>query len=750
MKKILLILLSVSCFSATAIVPTWQELPKENLPGNTTGLSLPVAYTAFRLQTEALKNQLLSLPASAAEAKQIAIPMPDGRMRRFRVWEAPMLAPALSAAYPDIKTYDAVAVDDPTVTAKFDITLLGFHGMIYDGANTYLVDPYNKEQNVYFCYYKKDLRTSSLKESSCAGQGIEEDGPLQHKSMQVGNGSNLPPMQLKTNGDVRRSYRLALACTGEYSVAVAGTSTPSKALSLSAMTTTMNRVNGVYEREVNVHMEIIATNDDIIYLDGTTDPFTGNFSGGILKGENQENTDTVIGTLNYDIGHIFSTGLGGIAELGSVCEITSKAEGVTGQPNPTGDAFAIDFVAHEMGHQFGATHSFNANTSACNGNGASISSYEPGSGSTIMGYAGICGAGNNLQSNSDDYFHAASLGQIAEFIADITGGGLCAVATPSGNTAPSIPSIAQAYTIPYLTPFELEAPEATDADHDEITYCWEEWDLGDFKASFDKTRVYGPIFRSLKPTTSRWRVFPTLDTLRKNITSYLGEKLPDTSRTLRFKLTVRDMYNGHGAFQVAEDVTTLNVVHTAGPFKISMPNGYSDYWVSGATATVTWDVANTTAAPVNCSNVNIYLSIDDGVTYPYTLASNTPNDGSETVNVPAGIYAEGCRVKVKGAGNVFFDINDIRFPIFPWPQDVSNVDKEDAILVYPIPAKDMVTITGNGTYNAIVINSIGQQLWSGNIAQQASIDTKGWASGIYYLHLTDADKHNLVKKLVIQ
>src|SRR5690606_22782836 len=180
---------------------------------------------------------------------------------------------------------------------------------------------------------------------------------------------------------------------------------PTKLNVLSAMVTTINRVNGIYEKELSVSLELIGDNDTLIYLNGSTDPFDANNNGGALLGQNQTNTNTVIGAANYDIGHIFSTDGGGIAFLGCVCANNQKARGVTGSPSPVGDPFDVDYVAHEMGHQFGANHSFNA----CSGTESQQNAFEPGSGSTIMAYAGICGPVNNLQANSHDYFHITSL-----------------------------------------------------------------------------------------------------------------------------------------------------------------------------------------------------------------------------------------------------------------------------------------------------------------------------------------------------
>src|SRR5690606_32295024 len=231
------------------------------------------------------------------------------------------------------------------------------------------------------------------------------------------------------------------------------------------------------------------------------------------------------------------------------------------------------------------------NGSGCNPHARSFTAYEPGSGSTIMGYAGLC-AGNDLQINSDDYFHATSLSGITGYISTIS---TCGTTDPSGNTIATVLDIQATYHVPYKTPFELEAPQATDADHDVLTYCWEQYDLGDFGKGLSNT-LYGPIFRSFRPTTSRWRVFPRLDSLRVGVYSYPAEKLPEVARELNFRLTVRDVYNGSGAFNWSDTTVTLNVTDQAGPFRLLSPNVHTGYWRNGSSYTVTWDVANTTAS----------------------------------------------------------------------------------------------------------------------------------------------------------
>jgi hypothetical protein len=745
MKKFyIIILLFCSLFTSTnvkAYNTIWSVINNVDVPSSGTRQITPEVFTAFMVNDQALRAQLFSLKEGPENAQLVELPAPDGGFRTFRVWQSSMMEPALAEKYPGIKTFTGVDLNRPAVSIKLDYNEFGFHGMVYDGVETYSIDPYsNVNDGFYISYYKKDYSRPIGTIMTC----LVNDELRELGAPSFLTGSGLPPVKLKTNGLTKRNYRLALACTGEYAVAVAGVS-PTKAAVLSKMVTSMNRVNGVYEREFAVHMTLIANEDTLIFLNGSADPYS-NSSGGTMLGQNQTTVNSRVGSSNYDIGHVFSTGGGGIATLGGVCG-PYKAQGVTGSPNPVGDFFDIDYVAHEMGHQFGADHSFNANSGSCSGNGASSQAYEPGSGSTIMAYAGICGGGDNIQAHSDAYFHAISLIKISNVLA---GSGNCASTSVSGNTPPVIPTFTQILNIPKLTPFELTSPTAIDIDHDTLTYCWEQWNLGDFGASWVNTRLKGPIFRSFNPDSSRTRVFPAKAKLALGVTSYLGEKLPDTTRFLTFKLTVRDIYNGIGTFNISDDTIHLNTTYSIGPFKVLTPATAVNF-PGGSTQTITWDVANTTAAPINCSNVNIYFSADGGNTFPEVLALNTPNDGSETVVIPYVGTVKG-RVKVKAVGNVFHSWNPSNFTV-TINTAVNDVSWQSDVKVYPVPATEQLTISNdhkNGL-NGTIVNAIGQRIWSGDIEKMRTIPVDSWAKGVYYLKLADkVNGETITKSIVIQ
>ncbi|MFM8490238.1 MAG: reprolysin-like metallopeptidase, partial [Bacteroidota bacterium] len=335
---------------------------------------------------------------------------------------------------------------------------------------------------------------------------------------------HVPSQGADFQGDTRlRRYRLALSCTGEYASFHGG----NKPAVLAAMNTTMNRVNGVYETDFGATMQIIANNDLLIYLDAGSDPFTNN-NGGTMLGQNQTTCDNVVGNASYDIGHVFSTGGGGVAYLGVVCNNQNKARGVTGSGSPVGDPFDIDYVAHEMGHQFGGSHTFNGTQGSCSGNAAAR--VEPGSGTTIMAYAGICGA-QNVASNSEDFFHAYNITEMGNYI--YTGGGnTCPVKINTTNNNPTV-NAGNDFVIPKSTPFQLTAT-GSDPDGEQLTYTWEQIDNANATSPPVSSSATGALFRSFKGTASPVRVFPRLVDIVNNANP-TWEKLPGVARAMNFR-----------------------------------------------------------------------------------------------------------------------------------------------------------------------------------------------------------------------
>ena len=619
-------------------------------------------FETWALDVGNLEAYLAKAPAGKAfDAKAstfvLDLPMPDGRLERFSVVNSPVMAPGLARRFPEIQVFAGQGIDSPEATVRFDLTPQGFHGMILGEGETVYIDPYHPgERELVIAYTRSSFyKSTSKRTKECEALThvgfnghTKEDTPRQRmKEVKVMGGM---PSQSKRaeNGVDLRTYRLALACTGEYAQFHGGTVSNV----LAAMNTSMARVNAIYERDVCLTMEIIANNDEVIFLNGSSDPYS-NGNGSAMLSQNINTCNSIIGEDNYDIGHVYSTGGGGVALLRSPCDDNRKAGGVTGQASPVGDPFDVDYVAHEMGHQYGGNHTQN---NGCNR--ASSAAFEPGSASTIMGYAGICPP--NLQNNSDDHFHNHSINEMISFTVN-GAGGLCAAKTATGNSVPIVSVGSNDLVVPISTPLELTAT-ASDSDGDALTYNWEEYDLGPATTPGDNdlTNPSGnqPIFRSFSSTSSPTRTLPRMQDLVNNTTSR-GEFLPDYSREIRFKCSVRDNRAGGGGF--ADGLKTMAVTADAGPFLVQSPNG-GDTVTGNSQLPISWDVAGTNGNGVNCSAVDIFLSTDGGYTFPILLLGGTPNDGSATVSLP-NLSTSNARIKVKASNNVFFDISNENFSI---------------------------------------------------------------------------------------
>ena len=642
---LLLVLLPIAP-NASAQVPgeaLWADVDDTSMRGAAKRQIVPERYRSLSLNKAALADVLALAPLetradSGLNEIVLSLPLPEGGFGRFRILEAPIMEPGLAAKFPEIRTYRGQGIDDREATLRFDLTPAGFHAMILSPAGNVYIDPYSRDDSDhYISYLTRDAKRSG-QPFQC---GVQSHRDLEPRHQAVPN--------KVVSGSTLRTYRLAVGATGEYTAFHGGTVAQGQA----AIVTAMNRVNGIYEREVAIRMILVANNDQVVYTNASTDPYNNN-SAGTLISQNQSNLDSVIGSANYDIGHVFSTGGGGLASLRVPCINGSKARGITGQSSPTGDPFWVDYVAHEMGHQWGGNHTFNGNAGNCSGgNRNGSTAYEPGSGTTIMAYAGICSP-QNIQSNSDDYFHGISLDEIVAYSANGNGDN-CAVRTATGNSPPTV-NAGSAYTIPLNTPFEL-CGSATDPENDPLTYGWEEFDLGATGAP-NSPSGNAAIFRTFDPTSSNCRTFPQLSDLVNN-TQTLGEILPSYARTMNFRLTARDNRSGGGG--VADDSTTVTVSGAGGPFVVTAPNT-AVTWPSGTSQTVSWNVAGTDLSPISCTSVDILLSTDGGTSYPTTLAASVANSGSQSITVP-GTATPSARVKVQCSGNIFFDISNVDFTI---------------------------------------------------------------------------------------
>lgn len=674
MKKIYTIVLSIfillfAGFSVNAQNNFFSDISERSIQlDGKNRVIIPLKSRTLGLESQAIKSFLWSLPkedqvrTNRNLAPVITLPMPDGNTAKFRVWESSIQEPAMEARFPEIRTFAGQGIDDPSATIRLDYTPRGFHAQVLTVNGSFYIDPYAVGiTDSYISYFRTDLSkpvnfTCNVEESTTPL--VFRDGPS---------------IEAACLGTDLRTYRLAVACTGEYAQAPGVAAGANPAILHAAIVTTVNRVVGVYEKEVAIRMVLVANNNLVEFLNAGTDPFTGNNNANVLINESQVVIDANIGAAQYDIGHTFSTGGGGLAQLNSPCG-GSKARGITGSPQPTGDAYDIDYVAHEVGHQFGGNHSM----AGC-GASPNTTKYEVGSGTTIQAYAGICGA-ENIQPNSDPHFHAISFDEISNFIV-LGNGATCGVSTPTGNTLPVIaPLTNNGVTIPISTPFTLTG-SATDADGDVLTYNWEQWDFsGTATWNAGATAAANnsvPLFKSRLPKLTGARTFPDVAVINANypanppatMNGLKGETLSPVARAMKFKLTVRDnRANGGGVTSAgaggcqSSTVFQINVAGTT-PFTVTVPNG-GESWEGNTNRTITWNVAGTNAAPFNTNDVRILLSTDGGLTYPTVLSASTANDGTETLNIP-NTPTTTAKVKIEAIGNVFFDVSNANFTITP-------------------------------------------------------------------------------------
>jgi len=601
----------------------------------------------------------------------LSLPMPDGTFARFGMVHSSVMEPGLAAKFPELRTFLGQGLDDPTASARIDIGPKGFHAQVIGAAGEVYIDPYQVNDNRHHVVYSRVGVGTSPKSYRCGTHDPDHRDTL-HEAMSVIGRAPANPA-----GTSLRTYRLAIASTASYTNAFGGT----VADGIAGLVTMVNRLNGVYEREFALRLVLVANNDLIVYTSSNVGPI-GNSPNGPDQ-VIQTTIDNAIGFANYDLGHAVggSGGGGAITPLGNVCGL-SKSRGFTSLNPPRGDIFDIDFVAHELGHQLGGSHTWNG----CGGGSqwTATSAMEPGSGTTIMAYAGICP--DNLLPNSDAYFHARSFTQIWNILNNGGPGNnnkVCGTVAATGNSVPSLTAPAN-ITIPERTPFKLTA-SGNDADvGDVVTYNWEQVDTG-AQGSPSTTGDNGtaPLFRSFPASTSPTRMFPSLVYILDNANMppntiplppaggsfRTAEILPnppnDGSRVMNFRVTARDGRAGGGGLRHSDNVQATAIAN-AGPFLIGNVTGTQ---TAGGSLGVTWAVANTNVAPINTSQVNLLISYDGGVTFR-TLLANTDNDGSENVTLPPGIDTTRARIQVAAANgnnittdNTYFDITDANFEI---------------------------------------------------------------------------------------
>jgi hypothetical protein len=620
--------------------------------------SLKLDSQAMRAKLAAA-NSSIQLAARQTQPLSIELPLPNGDSVSLELTETQLLPSALANKYPSIRTYQVASPTGEILSGRVDMTVQGFHAMLLtkDG-ETLFIDPDKSLGEDYYLSYRKADQHS--------------DEPFQCSTPEAHDHEAFSPLHSRANLAARSvsgltEYRIAIAATGEYTQKQGGT----VAASLSAIATTLNRVNQIYETSLGIRLTLIEGNDQLIYTNANSDPYS-NFDIEAMLSENQKNIDSVIGNDNYDIGHVFGSYGGGLAYIGSTCNSSIKAMAASGINNPSHDSFDVDFVAHEIGHQFGATHTFNSNLGVCtSGARTAKTAFEPGSGSSIMSYAGGCGT-DDLQLNADAMFHSGSIQQITQNIS-IGTASHCGTVQAVNNSRPFV-SAGSNYTIPANTPFELTGT-ASDLENDSLLYSWEQLDVGS-SANLGEDTGDNPLFRLKPPTTSNTRSFPARAT-SLGYQNGNGETLPQTNRTLNFQLAVYD-----GQHDPSLDQIQLKVINTGAGFKLS---DSAQSYARDSSISINWTVADTDIAPINCSAVDVQLSSNDGYLFDTTLASNIPNSGSAIIKLPADIPLTAFgRFKLSCSNNVFYSISSKAFTIgqnvstgntTPRTDDATSVDE---------------------------------------------------------------------------
>lgn len=617
----------------------WQRVDSQKSLGIFTNQTDLPTKTVFTLDQDAMYKALSKAPLQKkGVVSNIIIPFPnaDGTLENYNIYESPIMEPKLAKKYPNIKTYRGYSTTT-TGIISFSISPKGIQSIRLGHGSSVFIEILSEKNSTYTV--SNDMKNIVVSQNCGHGHQYEhEDSPMHITSHQ----KSAPELKNFDDNQIR-TYRLAVSATYEYTQFHKGEETEEEKIkenTIAAINATMTTVNTIYTEEVGIRFMLV-DNEKIIYTK-PNDPYNLLDSIPKIKTQVQDAIDTNIGSDNYDVGQLFSATNSllekdSFGQIESFCEDGNKAKALSSTLNPIGSSYAY-LVSHELAHQLGATHTFSFRKQPNN-----ASQMEPGSGSTIMGYAGIARPNDqNVQSLTDGYFHAYSIHQIRTFITDPAN---CqGIINDVANTPPVVDAGSD-YTIPKGTPFVLTA-STFEPDGDALSYCWEQIDTEDYIAD---NFIYGPLFRSLPPQNNiNTRNFPSL------FQDYgKWEKLPEQGGTLNFRCTVRDGQSNAG------DNMTITVDDLAGPFKVTNPKETTK-WVPGTRQTITWDVANTDFGAVNVSAVDIFIAPLGAIQQSSfeELALGVPNNGEYTFTVPEDLSpSKLTQIMVKGSNHIFYAVS---------------------------------------------------------------------------------------------
>ena len=660
----------------------------------------------------------------------ITLPTPEGNFSEYYIYENSVISPEVRDLY-TIKTYKGYSKKSPHIKIRCDLSAVGFHAFIYNGKKSFVIEPNMKgNSTTHIIYFKDKISNTPIK---C---GVEQQD-RHHGDHEDLNLNLRAPSSLRT-------FKLAYVASGEYSQQYGGI--PYNATNvLNSLASAVNLVNPIYERDLGVSFTLVTTTA-LVFPDPTTDPFDLSDQNALID-QNHIECNNALGSANYDIGHLLVwANTGGLAAAGVVCWDTNKGKGFSGA-DASFVTLIVDYSCHEIGHQFNASHNFVSHECQTSSNSFR---FEPGEGSSIMSYAGVCGAPASYQNSSNQYFHSASINVMNTYIADTPE--QCQVSTTpgSGNSADPVSAAQADITIPKETPFILVG-SATDANdsQNQLTYLWEQNDGNGVATSGSPScmSTNQPLFRYRNPASDNFRIFPEMnEVLGGNNSGVDWEKLPCVARSINFNLIARDNNTNWG--RTGNDQMLVTVANT-GPFAVIAPNG-GETWNEGTTQTVSWSENGTSA---HCANVDILLSTDNGSTFT-VVASAITNDGSQAITVPSSLSTTArILIQCSTGGNfksasTFFDASNAVFNIeVALPVELMDFEvkryMDDEVEINWTTASEINSShfeveKSNDAYNFNMVDKVNSVGNSTTFQEYATIDRRPF-KGVNYYRLKQVD-----------